>query len=487
MRIELGQQLKHIMNKSTFILLVVLSSLAFQARISSGEPTKYGSWNPEHGVPIQIPKRDSKVEWFETAKFGIFQHWGIWVVDKTDISNVINHPPAPGMISAEKYYSQLPRFSPEKYDPDAWADIIRKSGAKYVVITTKHHDGVAMWDTRAPGGVDVVDQGGARRDLIKPWVFAMRKAGLRVGFYFSDADWGNPDYASKLPQTSQKEAGRDHASKPFSFGAADEPDRWERFIKYRDFQIGELLPYKPDIWWIDGDWERTAEDWNTKGLAARLLANDPDVLIGRMGRAETPGVVKYVTPERVIPFKTPAAPWELCQTLTEYWGFVPQNARGKDAAMIVKILSEVIARGGNLLLNIAPGPDGTLSENEVKELLNTGEWIKRNSEAIYPAFGGEALGFSFLRFFGPTTVAPDGKALYLFVDGQPIGYIVVRDVVSKIRKAEVLSTGEQLDFRRLGGNGEMPGAYYINVPKSPDPLMTVVKLSFDDIIELGSK
>ncbi len=477
------------MNKTAALLLSALL-LTFQVNNSRGESedsAKYGSWNPEHGVPIQVPKRDPKTEWFETAKLGIFQHWGIWVVDKTDISNGINHTPAPGKITPEKYYSQLPRFSPEKYDPTVWADILVKAGAKYVVITTKHHDGIAMWDTKAPGGVDVVDQGGAKQDLIKPWVAAIRKAGLKVGFYFSDADWAHPDYASKLPQPSQLKAGRDHVTKPLSFGSKDEPERWERFIKFRDLQLDELLTYNPDLWWIDGDWERTVEEWHSKEMGERLVAKNPNVIIGRMGKAEFPGAIKYLTPERVIPIKAPTGLWEVCQTITDYWGYVPNKGVEKDATTMVKFFSEVIGRGGNLLLNIAPGPDGTLPENQVKELLKMGEWIKHNEEAIYPTFGGEGLGFSFHRFYGPTTVAPDGKTLYLFVDGQPNGHIVVRGIVSKLRKAEVLATGEELDFHRQVGNGDMPGSYYINVPKSPDPMMTVVKLSFDEVIELSSK
>jgi len=456
-----------------------------QASKSDGTPPKYGHDCPEHGIPIQIPERDPKAAWFETAKLGIFLHWGIWSVDCTAISNCINHPPTPGLLDAKVYYSQLPRWRVENYDPSVWAELFRKAGAKYTIITTKHHDGVALWDTKAPGGVDVVDQGGVKRDLIEPWVAAMRKAGLRIGFYFSDADWGHPDYACMTPPPHQSAANRNFKTFPFSYGEKNDPDRWARFLKYRDFQVGELLHYKPDIWWFDGDWERTSEQWNTKGLVERLLQNDPNVIFGRIGE-KMPGTVSYITPETVMPLTTPSGPWELCLTFSDTWGYVPTDKQDKSAPLLAKLFSEVIARGGNLLLNIGPKSDGTLPENEVKILLEFGEWIRRNAEAIYPTFGGEQFGLSFLRFFGPTTVAPDGKALYLFVDGQPNESFILRGVCSKIRKAEVLSTGEELDFRRLPGNGSMPGYYVINAPKSPDPLMTVVKLSFDEIIELSA-
>jgi len=455
-----------------------------QATKSDGAPPKYGHDNPEHGVPIQIPERDPKLEWFETAKLGIFLHWGIWSVDCTAVSNCINHPPTPGLLDAKVYYTQLPRWHAENYDPSAWAEIFRKAGAKYTILTTKHHDGVALWDTKAPGGVDVVDQGGVKRDLLAPWVAAMRKEGLKIGFYFSDADWGNPDYASMPPPPNQAAENRNAQTFPLSYSEKEEPERWARFLKYRDIQIKELLQYKPAIWWFDGCWERTSEQWNAPSYVDLLLKNDPNVIFGRMVQ-KFPGTITYTTPETVMPLTTPTGPWELCLTSSDTWSYVATDKQDKNAELLVKIFSEMIGRGGNLLLNIGPKADGTLPENEVKQLLRMGEWIQRNAEAIYPTFGGEEFGFSFLRFFGPTTVAPDGKALYLFVDGQPNDSMIVRGIVSKIRKAEVLSTGEDLDFRRLPGNGRWPGYYVIKTPKSPDPLMTVIKLSFDDVIELS--
>lgn len=454
---------------------------------------KYGFSEPERGVPIQIPKRNPQMEWFETAKLGIFLHWGIWSVYPTNISNAMNRIVTPqtlgmdGTVSPEVYYTQLPLFRAENYDPSKWAGILHKAGAKYVALVTKHHDGVALWDTQAPGGVSVVKQGGAKRDLVAPFVDAMRKEGLRVGFYFSDADWGNPDYASMPPPANMVKPGKNLLkSSPLSYSEKEEPERWARFIKYRDFQIGELLKYKPDIWWIDGEWERTPEQWKTDDFLTRVIENDPHVIIGRIAPTTTnmPGLITYSTPEQVVAHtKTPKGPWELCITFNDHWGYVPGNA-DKSASSVVQLFSEVIARGGNLLLNIGPKSDGTLPENTVKELLKVGEWIGRNAEAIYPTFGGEQAGISFHRFFGPTTVAPDGRALYLFVNGQPGNDILLRGIVSKIRKAEVLSTGEELDFHRQVGYNALPGYYVINAPKSQEPLMTVVKLSFDEVIEL---
>lgn len=452
------------------------------------ERLKYGAIQPKRGTPIVLPERNPKSEWFETAKLGIFLHWGIWAVDGTVESHPFNQPESalgkdPDAMTREQYFSQLPRFRAENYNPKQWAEVFQKAGARYAVLTTKHHDGVALWDTKAPSGVDVVDQGGsAGCDLVKPWVEAMRKADIRVGFYFSVADWGHPDYPVMLPPPG---AVSSHRNKPYSYAASvDDPERWAKFITFRDAQIGELLTYQPDLWWMDGGWERTRDQWKFDAMVERLIAANPNVVFGRMGY-EVKNAPKYATPERAIPVETPKGLWELCQTFNESWSYRASDTQTKDAAILVKIFSEVIARSGNLLLNIGPKADGTLPEDQVASLLEFGAWVQRNNEAIYPTFGGERLGFSFLRFFGPTTVAPDGKVLYLFVDGQPNDYLVVRGIVSKIRKAEVLATGEELDFRRFCGNSELPGDYIINVPKKPDPLMTVVKLSFDEVIELG--
>ena len=467
--------------------IAVIAVCTLTGRTAKADSTghhDYGIANPEHGVSIQIPKRDPKLEWFETAKFGLFVHWGFWTVDNVGLASIIN-PPA-GKHTPESYFARLPRFCAENYDPEKWAQIFKDSGAKYTVFITKHHDGVAMWDTKAPGGIDVVDDGGAKRDLLAPFVAAMRKEGLVVGFYFSDADWHHPDYASLLPPEGSK---FNSVSRPRSWSDKDDPERWARFIQYRDAQIGELMKYKPAIWWFDG-FEQTAAEWQTDSLAERLIKNDPNVIFGRLGpmspsTRNIPGLVVYDTPENVVPVKPPNGPWELCQTFNSSWSYMPPSQYDMNAAMVIRILSDTIARGGNYLLNIGPKADGTLPENEVQALLTTGAWLKRNAEAVYPAFGGEQFGLSFLRFQGPTTVAPDGKALYLFVNGHP-STIVVSGLVSKIRKAEVLSTGEELDSQRLHGRGGLlPGDCFIQVPKSLDPLMTVIKLSFDEVIELS--
>jgi alpha-L-fucosidase len=453
---------------------------------SDGTPPKYGRDSPESGIPIKIPERDPRTLWFETAKLGIFLHWGIWAVDATPVSNSINHPGIPGRIDAKRYFSQLPRWQVTNFDPAKWAEVFKKAGAKYTIITTKHHDGVALWDTKAPGGIDVVDDGGVKRDLLKPWVAGMREAGLRIGFYFSNADWSHPDYDSMTPPPNQAAENRNAKTFPLSYAEKDDPEKFARFLKFRDQQIEELMVYKPDIWWFDGDWERTAEQWNTKGLVDRLIKNDAEVIFGRIG-AKFPGVAYVTTPETVMPLTTPERPWELCLTFSDSWAYVRTDKQDKSAPLLVKIFSEMIGRGGNLLLNIGPKADGTLPENQVRIILEFGEWVHRNAEAIYPTFGGEQFGLSFPRFYGSSTVAPDGKALYLFVDGQPTESIILRGVVSKIRKAEVLTSGEELNFRRLPGNGSMPGYYVIKAPKSPDPLMTVVKLSFDEVIQLSKK
>jgi len=150
----------------------------------------------------------------------------------------------------------------------------------------------------------------------------------------------------------------------------------------------------------------------------------------------------------------------------------------------VQIFTEVISRGGNLLLNVGPKADGTLPEESIGPMLEMGAWIKRNEEAIYPTFGGEQAGISFKSFFGPSTVSMDGKTLYLFVDAFPKHGIQLRGIHISPRKISVVSTGEEIEAQWFGGNSKHPRTYTILPPKNPDPLCTVIKLEFNQVIRL---
>jgi len=195
----------------------------------------------------------SKMEWYSDAKLGIFIHWGIYAVNGIDESWSFHN----GKISWEDYMKQMNGFTASAYDPEKWADVIKDAGARYAVITTKHHDGVALWDTKEKH-YDVVDNTPAKRDLLAPFYTALRKRNIKAGAYYSLLDWSHPDYPGFL-----KDKGR--------YSIAEDYERWQRFRNFFQNQLKELSArYKPDLWWFDGDWERSAEEWEAQKVRSIL-------------------------------------------------------------------------------------------------------------------------------------------------------------------------------------------------------------------------
>lgn len=186
----------------------------------------------------EMPKEE-RMEWFKDAKLGIFIHWGIYAVDGIDESWSFYN----GYISHEDYLKQLHGFTAENYRPEEWAKLIKESGAKYAVITSKHHDGVALWDTKA-NDLSIPQQSPAKRDVLTPFINASREEQLKVGIYYSLLDWSHPDYPNFTRTKKRYE---------------EDSIRWNRFVDFNFQQLAELSQYHPDLFWFDGDWEQSAE------------------------------------------------------------------------------------------------------------------------------------------------------------------------------------------------------------------------------------
>ena len=225
-----------------------------------------------------VEQKDKRMEWFSQAKLGIFIHWGIYSVRGVSESwSFFNN-----YLPYDEYMEQEKGFTASKYDPKAWVDLIKESGAKYTVITTKHHDGVALWDTKV-GDISVVKSTPAKRDLIAPFVKEVRKQGLKLGFYYSLLDWSHPDYPNKTRTEVRYK---------------NDPERWARFNKFNFGQLAELnKTWKPDLYWFDGDWEQSAEAWNSKGIVDLLRSENKNVIIN----SRIQGYGDYATPEQGVP------------------------------------------------------------------------------------------------------------------------------------------------------------------------------------------
>jgi alpha-L-fucosidase len=415
---------------------------------------------------------DPRLEWFVDGKLGIFIHWGLYAVNGIPESwSFFN-----GQVSYEDYMKQKAGFTAERYDPAAWAALFKEAGARYAVLTSKHHDGFALWPTEL-SDLDVMATP-AGRDLLGPYAEALRAEGLKVGFYFSHLDWSHPDYATVRP----KGMSPDERGNVFAYPAAGEEDpaAWARFLEFHHGQIKEISDrYHPDLFWFDGDWERDEEQWDMAGLRRDILSWQPEAILN--GRMKEYG--DYETPEQGLPIIPPAGPWEFCMTINDSWGYQVQDTNHKPTRQIIRTFAEVVGGGGNLLLDVGPYADGSLQPEQVERLKALGRWTKKHAEAIY----GTRRGLPFGHFYGPTALAKDRETLYLYVFDIPRDAITVNGVRNEIERVWVVGQGATLTWTHSGGAPwkNIPGILLIDVPEAVlDEDVTVVGIRMKGPLDL---
>ena len=402
-------------------------------------------------------KKENRMQWFGDARLGIFIHWGIYSVNGIDESwSFFN-----GYISYDDYMKQLDGFTASGYKPKEWASLIKESGAKYAVLTTKHHDGVALWDSRM-SDLTVVKKTPAGHDLVSPFVKALRKEGLKTGLYYSLLDWSHPDYPNHTKEIKryEKDAAREAAFREFNHG-----------------QISEIAEeFNPDLWWFDGDWEQGAEWWDAEGIRSKILANNPAAIIN----SRLQGYGDYATPEQGLPVKRPAERWwELCMTINDSWGFQHNDSNYKTPVQVVRIFAECLSMGGNMLLDIGPREDGSIPEEQVAVLKEMGRWTGKHGEAVYGTLAGLPDGF----YQGPSTLSADSTKLYLFVSGRPAGdQVMLEGIKNRINRIYVVGKGTKLDHKEFLRPywSNHSGVIFIDLPPEYlDPTMTVICLVLD--------
>ncbi len=405
-----------------------------------------------------------KMQWFSDAKLGIFIHWGIYAVNPTSESWAFHNK----HISHVDYMKQIKGFTAKNYKPDYWASLIKASGARYAVITSKHHDGVALWDTKM-NDLSIPKLAPAKRDVLTPFVKALRDRNIKVGLYYSLIDWSYPDYPGFLKDSSR-------------YDAAEDPIRWGKFLKFCHGQIKELLSlYNPDLMWFDGDWEHSAGEWRADYIRSLILKSNPNTIIN--GRLQ--GYGDYDTPEQNFPITRPALPyWELCMTTNDSWGYAAdEDTNFKTPYEIISIFADAISLGGNLLLDIGPKEDGTIPAAQEYILQELGNWTNKHSEAIFGTIGGMSLG----HFYGPSTLSKDSTTLYLFIPAHANGDITIKGLNSEIKNVSVVGSNTNLDWKVVGkiSWSKVPGLVYIHVPENVnDKYMTVLKVELKSPLSL---
>ncbi len=335
-----------------------------------------------------------RLEWFQDLKFGIILHWGPYcqwdcceswplVPDDTWARNDDTRcwtERGKDLTRFQQDYWALNRtFNPRQFDPTAWAQAAKAAGMKYVVFTSKHHDGFCMWDTATTDyrvtGPDCPFRDHSRANVVREVFDAFRSQGLRIGCYFSKSDWHSPHYWSpRFPPRDRNP----------NYDTAEHPDIWAGFVEYVHSQIRELMTdYGPvDILWLDGGQVRPpSQDIDMPRLAAMARELQPGLIIA--DRTVGGDYEDFVTPEHTIPDAPLDAPWESCLTLGSGWKHNPLGMSYKPTAQVLRELVEIVSKGGNLLLGVGPTAQGTFDDGALAGLKAIGEWMDVNGEAIH--------------------------------------------------------------------------------------------------------
>lgn len=404
-----------------------------------------------------------KWQWFPEARFGMFIHWGPYAAIGRGEQVLFRE-----YLDQRAYSAAACAWNPVHYDPTHWAQTAAEAGMKYAVLTTRHHDGFCLWDSKVTDYTTASQACG--RDLVAEYVEAFRAAGLKVGLYYSLADWRIPAYWED---------------------SAHDPDGWATFRDYVHAQVTELLSNygQIDVIWFDGAWPHSAREWRSVDLVKtirslqpeiminnRLGTPDPDELVGEssdggMGAGESKQLGDFGTPEHHIT-ADPERLWESCQVSTwRLWGYTI-GERWRPADYLLDMLLEATIKGGNLLLNVGPEPDGQLPGQFVQRARQIGQWLDVHREVIDLAEPGDVCEFI---TYGRQVKA--GRNLYLVVrfwDGR--GEVHVGGLATPVQRATLLTTGQSVPFAQTADHLVVQG-----LPKErPTALFPVIKLEFDE-------
>ncbi|MEK7718474.1 MAG: alpha-L-fucosidase [Bacteroidota bacterium] len=383
-------------------------------------------------------QNNSKIQWWQDAKFGMFIHWGVYSI--------------PGRGGWEMYQEHIPfleyaafadQFNPKAYNPKEWVAKAKAAGMKYVILTTRHHDGFCLFDSKVSDFT--APKTGAKRDLIAEFAAACHEAGMRMGFYYSLQDWHFPGI---LPQ-----------------GGPVSPSNMKLLREQAHAQVRELLTNygAVDILWFDAPAPNDPESWRSKELFEMARKLQPNILIN--DRAGLPG--DFATPENVV--SAQARPWEACFCMNRTWGYARYDRNYKPVHEIVRLLASCASQSGNFLLNVSPDGEGAIPIEQVEILNAMGKWMEVNGKAIYGA--------------GPSPIAAGNLGMatrvkdkvYLLIQRWPGSTVPFAWCGSKVKSACFLATGQ---YARIEQKGDR--VWLHDLPQYPsDPYLNVIELTFE--------
>ncbi|SDH09525.1 alpha-L-fucosidase [Nonomuraea jiangxiensis] len=431
----------------------------------------HGPEQEPSSTPAIHPISATRLAEFREQRFGLFIHWGLyalaarheWVKQRERLTDA-------------QYQPYFDNFDPDLFDPDAWARAASDAGMRYMVLTTKHHDGFCLWDSALTDySVAHTPHG---KDLVGPIVEAFRARGLGVGFYHSLIDWHHPHFPI------------DGLHPAYAEGVSNDDRNIEIYQSYLHGQVEELLTRygRIDTMWFDFSYStrvrngqltpggKGAADWRSEELAALVRRLQPDAMINN--RLEIPG--DFVTPEQFQPPAPPAGVWEACQTLNGSWGYDRDNLDYKPVDLLVRMLVDTVSKNGNLLLNVGPNGRGAFDPRALETLRGIGEWTRLHGRSIYGA--------------GPSTyeAPPDcrytqrGDRLYVHVFAWPYRHLHLPGLAGKVRYAQLLNDASEIrtlvpDPARDSGHTKLgalpPGTLTLQLPvQRPDVAVPVIEL-----------
>lgn len=382
-------------------------------------------------------KEVDRIDWWREARFGLFIHWGLYSIPAGEWDGKTNHEVwirESAQIPLKQYDEFVSQFNPVKFDANKWVTMAKDAGMKYIVITSKHHDGFSLFDSKETD-FDIMSTP-FKRDILKELSEACAKQGITLCFYYSIMDWHHPDY---LPRRKWE---TDKPTKDADF---------KKYITYMKNQLTELLTNygKIGVLWFDGEWENTWTHEGGRNLYQYLRKLRPDLIINNRidkGRTDMAGMTKdssfygdFGTPEQEIPpIGLPGVDWESCMTMNDNWGYNKNDQNWKSSENLVRKLVDIASKGGNFLLNIGPTSEGLFPDSSINRLKDIGAWMKENGEAIYET---RASPFQKLDWGRCTQKAKGNETiLYLHVfDWPQNGKLIVPGFKNIITKAYALN------------------------------------------------
>jgi len=451
-----------------FCALVGISLMLFAGPISCKKTTEE---SPEKTPPEKKAEmdKDKRMAWWREARFGLFIHWGLYAIPAGEWKGETNHAEwilTTAPIPVAEYEKFAPRFDPVKFNPSEWVKTAKDAGMKYIVITSKHHDGFCLFDSEKTD-YDVMDATPFKRDIMKELAEECRKQGIKMCWYHSIMDWHHPDYLPRRKWEIRSAEGAD----------------FDRYVEYMKGQVEELLTSYGEVavMWFDGEWEHTWTQERGIDLYDFVRSIAPDVIInnrvgkGRAGMAGTydPETASgdFGTPEQEIPATGLGYDWETCMTMNDHWGYNKNDHNWKSTEDLIQKLVDIASKGGNFLLNVGPTAEGLFPQESIDRLKAIGDWMRVNGESIY---GTTASQFEQLEWGRSTT---KDNLLYLHVfDWPEDGKLLVPGIISQAQKIYPLADPQaelRCDYQA--------GTATIALPEKPfDAYVSVLAMEFDD-------